>query len=329
MKDFEDIKACYPTDWLRTLPTGCDSITTWNDVQRCLTGRFTSFDGSNTTTTTAAATTAPEPIRVVHILGERHSGTKFITRELQNCFPKSSKRIKVHRDFVVSKHFFQPIRRLQESYRQSLVVVIVRNPAEWMEAMRAFPYSAPDHLHIDPVTGNTTPLPWKEFVSRPWTMNVTTPEERQPNAKGNCAQLFEPDQVVPCTYSERIKNSLPVDKWRGLLPFYELRRDGSGQPFDHLLQLRAAKHVHWILQLPMLMKIGGFLVVRYEDLLTRGTQFLVDQVASITGYHEIGDGKCQPSPPQPERIGKRSVPADFRQWINENVDVETERLLGY
>jgi len=45
-----------------------------------------------------------DKIDSIRVLGERHSGTSFMTRYLQSCFPNTS----VNEYFVNAKHWFQP-----------------------------------------------------------------------------------------------------------------------------------------------------------------------------------------------------------------------------
>ncbi len=96
------------------------------------------------------------PIRSIIILGERHSGTTFFTKYLQDCFPK----INVGDTFVNNKHWMQhdPEYLLRSVYdestpflwkeivqhsdilsepisnsyfQNSLVLVLIRNPYDW------------------------------------------------------------------------------------------------------------------------------------------------------------------------------------------------------
>jgi hypothetical protein len=328
MKSDRVIRACYPAKYVKQFEEPeCNVIDEWEDVQRCLTGRF-QYDVN-------------KPIKEIHIVGERNSGTKFVTKAVQQCFPKSAG-IKVHRDFVRGKHFFQPI--VMGDFSSSLVIVVVRDPVEWMAAMREFPYHSPSHIAgFDNMTGAVVPLPWQDFVSKPWTTVHTKEDRKLAQNRENlkqpiCREHYNMRHVVPCR-SDNITAqgppwNIPENKWRGYEPIYELRRDGSGKPFDDILQLRSDKIVNWVLQMPLILQIGGFMVVRYEDLLKYGNEFLLQQVADILATNDDAKGaalpaNCEITGPQPARIGKRKIPDDFRDWINQNVDVERERLLGY
>jgi len=327
MKSVDDIRTCYP-DTVRSLGRdNCDGIESWEDVQRCLVGRFI-HDASNST------------ITQINIVGERNSGTKFVTNELQKCFPRTDN-FRVRRGFLREKHWFQPVNREPEDYSTQLIVVVIREPFEWMASMLQSPYHSPEHVAGYDEKGNVIPLPWRDFVSRPL---ITTRASRDRGilldpvlSRNNtiCRHGFTPKQIIPCQSDPTEftpKWKIPKEKYRGFHPIYE-QRQTDGTPFDHFLQLRSDKIVNWVLQLPMLLNIGGMVVVRYEDLLALGTEFLVQQIADILADSDNGNGNkqamCKTAPPQPERIGRRKVPQDFRKWIDENIDVATERLVGY
>ena len=328
MKGEADIRLCYASqDVKKFSDPQCQSIQTWSNVQQCLMRRYHYPNLNNNRN---------NQINEVHVLGERNSGTKFVTQFLQQCYPKSS-RIKVHRDFIRSKHFFQPIYN-QMDYSQRLIVVVVRDPVEWMAAMRQFPYHSPSHL-AGFQNGQPIPLPWPEFVNKTWTTDPSRADNKvlaEHRKKTLCSQGFRFDEVKPCIIREEMVSrppwNIPPKRVRGYYPLYEQRR---GKPYDHLLQMRSDKIVNWILQIPLLMKIGGFIVVRYEDILERGNAFFLEQVNALLNNKTI-DSREQPLPrhcsvihPQPNRIGKRYIPPDFKDWINSNLDVETERLIGY
>jgi hypothetical protein len=326
MKNEADIRQCYASHGVKKFSDPrCQSIRTWNDVQHCLMRRYYYPN----------MTTNNSRIREVHIVGERNSGTKFVTQFLQQCYPKKSK-IRVHRDFIRSKHFFQPIHN-NADYTNSLIVVVVRDPIEWMAAMREFPYHSPSHL-----TGfrnsQIIPLPWQEFVNKTWTTEASRADRTLTTGNRTkivCTQSFRFDEVKPCILRKDMITgppwNVPLSRVRGYYPLYEQRR---GKPYDHLLQMRSDKIVNWILQIPLLMKIGGFVVVRYEDILQRGNEYFLQQVNAIVNNKTIDSHQSLPKhcsilAPQPDRIGKRYVPSDFKDWINRNIDVETEQLIGY
>lgn len=330
LKSWHDIQDCMPPQLMRPLSADCSSagIRTWNAVQKCLTGRFFAEDDTGN----------EDPFQI-HIVGERHSGTKWITRELQHCFsnaPESAPYIgKIHRDFIRSKHFFQPL-HYGGNFLRSIVVVIVRDPVEWVSAMNEMPYHSPAHvasIHNDEVT----PLPWADFVSRPWTTPRPKSDEEllkrmatEPMLRSErlCQSVFRYDDVVPCTLNSTLEE-LPSDMLRSMYPVYELKNDGSGNAYRNILELRADKIANHVLHLPLLFSIGGYVLVRYEDLLEKGTQFLMQQVSQAVGLQGVLPQQCNPAGPQPDRLRQRVVPKGLKEWIESNMDVHTERLLGY
>lgn len=123
----------------------------------------------------------------IRILGERHSGTSFLTRYLQGCFPN----ISVDDHFVNGKHWFQPSPeyvvetsdRFGESglfatamndylhdktwwqiaqsddptsyFQSTLVIALFRNPYDWIEGMRRIPHHWPNHVDLMPKDKST------------------------------------------------------------------------------------------------------------------------------------------------------------------------------
>jgi len=303
---------------------------TWKALQQCWSGRrmATKFTGDD------KQEDQEQQTYEIHVIGERNSGTKWLQQELSQCFPRdlSSKiRIRCHRDFLRSKHFFQP--PVRGVYANNIVIAIVRDPIEWVAAMREKPYHMPYHMAgFDKATKKmlAIPLDWETFVQRAeWTYPQTSPHDLnvlQSKTQNSvaCVQGFSFDQVTPCIFDN---STIPTSKWRGHMPIYELSRDTPGKPFANLLKLRSDKILNFVVEIPLLMQLGGYWVVRYEDLLRDGTRPLLEQMADMMG---IGLPQvCRPQPPRPERIGHREIPEGFRQWIEEHLVLETEQLLGY
>lgn len=367
----------------------------------------------------------PKRITHINIIGERHSGTKFLKDEIDYCFSSTKRRtllsngtfikknittindeeelqqqqsslqynisnIKIQRDFLRSKHWFQPIRYTSD-YRETLLIIIVRNPIDWMMAMWQNPYHSPYHIHgFDNITQLPIPLSsWKDFVNTPWSipqytkdtntiiqsefdflylMNLTSIKTsiqlRQRMIRDPiCRFHFAFNQIIPCRYDFEINPfRIPNDSFRGYEPVYELKQQRlpQKQPFyNHLLQLRSDKIINWLIEVPMILMLGGVVLVRYEDLVVNGTEFILKQIGKILydnqydvealdniDPHQEGDSRnnkakktleeielpsfCIPTPPQHDRIkNKRFVPHDYRDWIVQNANKDTERLLGY
>jgi hypothetical protein len=337
LRNHMDVDHCYPLGSVKKFhDPECATIDSWATVNRCLFGRYEYDNDVVGGAAPISNNTTSNVISFVHILGERHSGTKFITQQVQDCFPKEvNGSFKIHRDFLRSKHFFQPI-FWTEDYRQRMVIVVVRDPYEWVAAMRERPYHAPDHAQQLMANGTVVPLPWSQFVTRRWTTQHSVIDEalwrqadRDSLRQYVCRARFRLNQVMPCQLDYVTAQSppwnIPPRLWRGFDPVYEHGRDGK--PYQTILDLRRDKVVNWILQIPLVLRVGAFLVVRYEDVLEKGTGFLMDQIAAMTGRPK--SDTCQPAPAQPERRDRRDIPDDFRKWIRDNLNPETERLIGY
>jgi hypothetical protein len=319
----EDLKKrCYKEKAFNDLGPSCERIETWGDVNRCLVRRST-----------------PEVLDhyEISIIGERNSGTKFIMRELQQCFPRKKFNVRTHRDFIRAKHFFQPVRESRDyNFQDTILIAVFRDPVEWIAAMIEKPYHSPNHVTgFDNVTDAVIPLPWQDFVSRRWKMPrsnfdmdlITSGRVQETYSRLICKQQFTFPEVVPCRY-DNTSTLVPSERLRGYEPVYELRRDGTGRSFEHILELRSEKIFNFLVELPLLVKLGGFSAVRYEDLLKDGTQSFLEQIGRIMGVDEL-PASCKPTSPQPERLGARDVPDGLKEWVNQHADVERERLLGY
>merc|ERR1712127_227152 len=65
--------------------------------------------------------------------------------------------------------------------------------------------------------------------------------------------------------------------YSGHKPIYELKQDGSGEPFASILEMRAAK-IKNFLSLKDWDWVQDSIPVRYEKLLSEGTDFLISQI---------------------------------------------------
>lgn len=286
--------------------------TRWNTLQSCLNRRFSTAK-----------------IRKVHIVGERNSGTKFLTQELQSCFPRDKEGgVTVHRDFVRPKHFFQSVPSM--GYAESLVVSVFRDPVEWTAALREKPYHSPNHVQALK-SDKIVPLPWRDFVSKQWSMKGSVHD----NWSGSSAvdsgddwlricemYNFTAKEMEPCLFDAQ---KIPSNRIRGFHPVYELQQQ-SGLPFPNVLDMRSDKILNFLLEVPLWTDIGGYYAVRYEDLLSNGTDFVIRDLSRLLDQKP----SCSRSvPPQPERLSHRKIDPEFRLWINEHKNRDLEGLLDY
>ena len=318
-----------------------DKIRTWEGIQNCVNGPRKYHHRSSTSP-------LEKQEKHLHLIGERNSGTKFVIEEIKSCFPPDRYNMKIHRDYLRPKHFFQPIDMAtrSRSMENHYVVSIFRSPVEWVAAMIEKPYHSPSHVRFDE-SSQPMPLAWQDFVNRPWTLqhyNQTDhdwqdhilPQKRETR---NCRYGFGFQEIIPCRWIGA-NSTIPKHFWRAYEPIYELRTDrtairapaGGGElrdgvPFDNIMQLRSEKIKNFLLEVPLIHRVGGYHAVRYEDLLANGTRAMLEQVATILGLPGIPDS-CNPQLPAPDRR-RRKIPDGLRQWVEDNLILETERLLGY
>lgn len=244
-----------------------------------------------------------QKIKSIHFIGERHSGTTWMYNHLRRCFGDD---LRVHMGFTRFKHWFQYNNTdMEENESRALVVAQFREPYSWVEAMRRENHHAP--LHAD--------LIWQQFVTRKWWMPRPPKDEPLANETGRvCGQQFHYNEVVPCSES--------VFRRRGGHPRYELRVDGSGQPYDSVVQLRRDK-IRNFLESAQYAGVAGHLTVRYEDVVTNGSCDILSRIEKATGV----SAKCKAKPPQ--NLSVRNYDPRYVKWMNDNVDWSTEALIGY
>lgn len=212
------------------------------------------------------------------------------------------------------KHWFQhPKATTYEQRNGTLVIAMFRNPYDWLKAMRQQPHRAPAHLH----------LYWDEFLAQPWTMErIGT--DLNASTTSRCQQDFGYNQVISCANEplprEAYDHHLQFTEHR---PFYEMKQDGSGEPFANILELRAAK-IRNFLETKDYPSVVDVWPLRYEDLLSLGTKRLLDKITEKTGIPY----KCNPFPIQPPRT-KRKLSERYVKFVNKHLDWDAERLIGY
>lgn len=266
-------------------------------------------------------------VKSISVLGERNSGTTWVYDHLGTCFNHT---VPVRRRLTRYKHWFQhQTDRKDRQYEGSLVLAQFRNIFEWTRAMQATPHHAPAHLDVKD---------WKEYVTKTWTMERVgkdlnmTDDEKSGKAGPICQEGFFYKDVITCHV-----RPYPDGYWDGTYdgkkrkhrfsehqPFYEMKNDGSGEPYDNVLQMRAAK-IYNFLDTVSFPWVEDTWVLRYEDLLKEGTQHLIESIEKVTGVK----ANCTASPPQNRK--KREIDPDLRKYLlnEKNVDWKAEKLIGY
>ena len=104
---------------------------------------------------------------------------------------------------------------------------------------------------------------------------------------------------------------------------YELRNDGSGKPYDNILDMRQAKTENF-LSVADFDRVQDLYVVRYEEAKLHGTAKLIAEL------EEALDQKAACMPEQGDPTWReRNIPNMFREYLKTHVHWETEAKIGY
>lgn len=248
------------------------------------------------------------PILDIRLLGERNSGTNWITAVLEQCFPT----IKTSCRLTRWKHWFQDDGVDGKVHNRTLVVAQFRDPYDWSAAMRKQPHHSPSHLRKH----------WKDFMTKTWTTTRPASDRKYVNESGHvCQEHFKLRDIISC---EAKPKDVGEDKgYSSHQPIYEMRHDGSGEPYNNILELRAAK-IYNHLSVKEWPWVADVIILQYERLLAEGTGFFLKQIEDITGVKP----SCEPTEPQPKRK-RRQMELEWVQHISDNADWEAEELIGY
>ena len=141
-----------------------------------------------------------------------------------------------------------------------------------------------------------------------------------------CQQNFPYRDIVSC-----VAEPLPPEDYNHTLrfsenkPFYEMRNDGSGVPYENILELRTDK-IRNFLSVRDFPHIADVLVTQYEELLEEGTGSLLTQIHVMTGI----EPQCEADMPQPGEHGEeRVVTPDFAKHVRLHLNWTVEAMLGY
>jgi len=252
------------------------------------------------------------PVTSINLLGERHSGTNWITDHLVDCF---GDRIKVETSFTRFKHWFQiddPTIRNESA----LVIAMFRDPYDWVEAMRERPHHA--HQHIG--------MGWKDFVTKPWvgprgagdqTKIETAKAQGLHIEKSDCLAGYKFDEVIPCSSED----SIVIDGYSNYM--YELKHDESHRAYGSVSELRTNK-IRNFLDVSKFNGVKAFFPQRYEALSLRGTADFLKQVEEVTGLKP----KCKPFDGTGV-VKHKNVDPEYTKWMNKYHDWNVEAMIGY
>lgn len=138
-----------------------------------------------------------------------------------------------------------------------------------------------------------------------------------------CQEAFSYKDVVSCNVRPFPEGFFKTTHYSNHQPFYEMRNDGTGKPYDNILQLRAAKNKNFVATKDFSF-VKELWILRYEDMLRRGTGEVIKKLEKATGT----EARCKASPPQLNRK-KRELIHEEKDYLKANVDWEAEMMIGY
>ena len=211
------------------------------------------------------------------------------------------------------KHWFQHEDETTPK-AETLVIAQFRDPYYWVEAMRKKPHHASVHMFLE----------WKEFVTKPWTMDrVGLDLEVDPN-NVTCQQNFKYHEINSCNEKPFPEGYFTWKQhWSERRPIYEMKHGGSGEPYLNILDMRADK-IRNFLDTKNFFNVQDHIVVRYEELVSKGTKFIIEHIEEQLGKK----AHCEPTPAQPGRKVRELEP-EYIEYITKHMDWEAEALIGY
>ena len=164
---------------------------------------------------------------------------------------------------------------------------------------------------------------WRIFLTKEWTMPRIG---RDLEMVGNemCQGHFQYRDVVSCAVQP-----VPPDQYNHTLrfsedkPIYEMRNDGSGLPYENILELRADK-IRNFLSVRDFPHIADVVSTQYEQLMDEGTLHLLNRIQQMTGI----EPQCKEFPPR-EQPEDRTVTPEFAKHVRLNLNWTVESMVGY
>jgi hypothetical protein len=194
--------------------------------------------------------------------------------------------------------------------------------------MEHVPHHAPNHLRTKPgasVNDHSANNDWKTFLTKTWTMERYGADLLL-NGDEVCQEDFLYRDIVSC-----VEDPLPEDSYKHTLrysenqPFYEMRDDGSGLPYDNIMEMRTDK-IRNFMNTIHYPGVSDVWTLQYEYLVSMGTQHLLDRITEWTGVKPT----CDAIPAQVRKPkGSRMIRADFASHIRQNLNWTVENWIGY
>lgn len=195
--------------------------------------------------------------------------------------------------------------------------------------MEEIPHHSPAHLRTHPNSTYETKgagNDWRIFLTKPWTTERIG-EDLLLHGNETCQEDFLYRDVVSC-----ITRPLPKSQYNHKInfgedvPFYEMRNDGSGEPYDNILEMRTDK-IRNHLSVKNYEGVADLIVSRYENLVNKGTRHLLDRIEEVTGVKP----NCQAYPPQAGRVNERllQITPGFAAHVREHLNWTVEGWIGF
>ena len=195
--------------------------------------------------------------------------------------------------------------------------------------MEEVPHHAPAHIRTHPNATYRTKgagNDWRIFLTKTWTTERVGADLLL-TGNETCQEHFMYRDIVSCNPKPLPKSHYKHKiKYSEHQPFYEMRNDGSGEPYDSILEMRSDK-IRNHLSVRNYEGIADVWVLRYEDLVKKGTQQLLDRIEEETGIKPI----CQAYPAQIERVSKRlrQISPGFAAHVHNHLNWTVAGWIGY
>lgn len=151
-------------------------------------------------------------------------------------------------------------------------------------------------------------------------LEMTEAEKLSINA---CQENFTYRDLISCNHKPYPEGTFNKTHYSEHQPFYEMKYDGSGEPFDNLLEMRAAK-IRNFLSTKHFAGVEDFWILQYEVLVALGTTELIQKIKDLTGAQSY----CEPNPAQQTRK-RRGVKPELMEYLMDNLDWKAENMVGY
>lgn len=236
--------------------------------------------------------------------------------------------MEVRKGLTRYKHWFQ-YDNVTKYPHDTLVLAQFRNAYDWLKAMEHVPHHAPAHMRTKPDSNtkdSTSQNDWNIFLTKPWTTEREGLDLEIPK-NSMCQEDFLYRDLISC-----VEEPFPHSHYSHTLrysenqPFYEMRNDGSGLPYENILEMRTDKIRNFLLDVPNYPGVADVWTLQYEYLVATGTQHLIDRISEWTGITpQCKAIAAQNRPTKTSRI----VRADFAAHIRNNLNWTVESWVGY